>query len=82
MLGKKFSCKSASEERNDDQCMLKFNQRCLIDPAHTSDIFKLFGCDSKCVLSDDKRGCVSSTISVRGSMSVVILLIFFTAKIS
>lgn len=55
------------------------NLTCLIDPTHTSDVFKLCGCESKLVLSDDKRLCINSATSIHGSVCAI-LLMFVTAK--
>lgn len=54
------------------------NLTCLIDPTHTSDVFKLCGCDSKYVLSEDKRLCINSAISVHSTATAVFFMLLIT----
>ncbi len=89
-------CNSVSEDWEDTECKLQYNQRCddegnnvhmkcvgnltcLIDPTHTNDVFKLCGCESKYIVSDDKRLCINNAISVSGSI-VTILFMLFSVK--
>lgn len=54
------------------------NLTCLLDPTHTSDVFKLCGCESKYVLSNDKRLCINSANSVQKSVFALLLMLIIS----
>lgn len=56
------------------------NLTCLIDPTRTNDAFKLCGCESKYIVSEDKRFCINNASSVQGSL-VVIFFVFFSINL-
>lgn len=56
------------------------NLTCLIDPSYTSDVYKLCGCDTKHVPSEDMGLCVNNSVSVFGSVWAI-LFMFITGKL-
>lgn len=66
------------QKRFDMKCV--GNLTCMVDPAHKNDVFKLCECEPNYVLSDDKRLCINSAITVHSCSLFPIVAMFITAK--
>ncbi|KAG4075914.1 hypothetical protein HA402_003740 [Bradysia odoriphaga] len=58
--------------RNNMKCV--GNLTCLVDQTHVNDVFKICGCESKYIVSEDKRDCINIADSVHSSLAAILLM--------